>query len=160
VQCPSRPHRDRRFFFARLRVECVLEDAAKEPVVQPGGGLERIDRDAVTEREPRSVEEVGRLDRVVPVERRKGLGALQDRDVGAMARDASAGDEPGDGPVQVRCDGDGSDAVACGLDRRGELRLLVRPAGGETGGVGGERLASAQDLRPASGLGERVDADA
>ncbi len=52
MQCPSRPRRDRRFFFARLRVERVLEDAAKEPVVQPGGGLERIDRDAVTESEP------------------------------------------------------------------------------------------------------------
>ena len=112
------------------------------------------------ESEPGRVEQVVGLDGAAAVQRRERLRALQHRDVRAVTRHARGRDEPGDDPVEARCDGDVTDALARGADPLGESSLAVGPAGGVAGRVVGERLPPPDHFGPPPRVRERIDYDA
>ena len=140
-------------------VQHVLEHASQLPLVEALRGLEGIERDAVAERERGGREDVAFLDLAAAGQRGGRLGALEDRDVGAMAGDAHAHDEPCDRAVQLASHDDAGEQLDSARQPAAQGLLLFLPGRGKRLGVGIPGLAPAQHLGPDRGVLDAVDLD-
>ena len=140
-------------------VQHVLEHAPQLPFVEALGRLERVEGDAVAECERGGLEDVALLDLAATGQRGGRLGALEDRDVGTMARDAHAHDEPCDCAVQLASHDDARKQLDSARQPGAQGLLLFLPGRGKPLGIGIPRLTAAQHLGPDRGVLDTVDLD-
>ena len=140
-------------------VQHVLEHASQLPLVEALRGLEGIERDAMAERERGGREDVAFLDLAAAGQRGGGLGALEDRDVGAVAGDAHAHDEPCDRAVQLASHHDAGEQLDSARQPAAQGLLLFLPGRRKRLGVGIPGLTAAQHLGPDGGVLDAVDLD-
>ena len=140
-------------------VQHVLEHASQLALVEAFRGLEGVEGDAMAECERGRLEDVSLLDLAATRQRRGRLGALEDRDVGAVARNSHAHDEPRDRAVQLASHQNPRKQLDGARHTGAQILLLAFPGGRERGGIGVPGLAATQNLGAGRGVLDAVDLD-
>ncbi len=140
-------------------VQHVFEHAPQLPFVHSLGRLERIEVDAVAERQGGRFEDVRLFDPAAARERGARLGALEDRDVRAMALDSHAHDQASDRAVQLAPHDHLRQQLRRFCETAAQVTLRVLPLGREAVGIGVPGLTAPQHLRAHGRVRDPVDDD-